>query len=116
MRRVLRPGGIALIATPSLDSWSRKVMGRSWVEYKTEHLFYFNRRSIEMLLRQAGFTSVFIRANVKSLSIDYVAGHFEKFPIPGWSRVVGVMRRAVPERIAHLPINVVASGMTVIAS
>lgn len=116
MRRVLRPGGTALVVTPSLDSWSRKVMGRSWVEYKTEHLFYFNRRSIDVLLRAAGFTRIAIRANVKSLSFDYIAGHFEKFPIPVWSRLVGGARRIVPPAIAHRPFNIVASGMTVVAS
>lgn len=116
MRRVLRPGGTALIATPSLDSWSRRMMGRRWVEYKAEHLYYFNRLSIETLLRQAGFTAVAIRPNVKSLSFDYIAGHFEKFPIPMWSGLIGGVRRVVPSGIAHRPISIVASGMTVIAS
>ena len=115
MRRVLRPGGTALIVTPSLDSWSRKLMGRRWVEYKPEHLFYFNRVSIQRLLREAGFTTIVIRPNVKSLSFDYIAGHFEKFPIPLWSRIVGTLRRVTPPGIAHRPINIVASGMTVIA-
>jgi SAM-dependent methyltransferase len=116
MRRVLRPGGTALIATPSLDSWSRKVMGLRWVEYKTEHLFYFNRLSIETLLREAGFTKISIRPNVKSLSFDYIAGHFEKFPIPMWTGLVSCVRRLVPSEIAHRPIDIVASGMTIIAS
>lgn len=116
MRRVLRPGGFALVSTPSLDSWSRRLMGSRWVEYKIEHLFYLNARSIKALFREAGFQNVTILPNVKSLSIDYIAGHFEKFPIPVWSGLVKTVRRAVPPLVAHRPINIVASGMTVIAS
>lgn len=115
MRRVLRPGGTALVATPSLDSWSRRLMGHRWVEYKVEHLFYFNRLSIQTLLREAGFTTIAVRPNVKSLSFDYVAGHFEKFPIPMWSGLISTLRRVTPSQVAHRPIDIVASGMTVIA-
>ena len=115
MRRVLRPGGTALVVTPSLDTWSRKLMGRSWAEYKVEHLFYFNRRSITMLLREAGFTDVTVGPNVKSLSIDYIAGHFEKFPVPLWSPLVRGVRRVLPGGLAHRPLQIPSSGMTVIA-
>lgn len=107
----LRPGGVAFIVTPSLDSWSAKLMGRTWMEYKPEHLYYFGTRSISIALTQTGFSDVVVRNNPKILSIDYISHHFERFPVPGVSPLVTLTRRLTPDPVAHRPIKIVASGM-----
>jgi SAM-dependent methyltransferase len=40
----LKKDGLLVLVTPSLDSWSRRLLGRHWMEYKTEHLVYFGRK------------------------------------------------------------------------
>ncbi|MEA2755455.1 MAG: hypothetical protein QOJ54_1744, partial [Aliidongia sp.] len=35
---LLKPGGIAVIVVPNLDSLSAKLLGTSWMEFKVEHL------------------------------------------------------------------------------
>lgn len=113
--RVMKPGGRLLMVTPSLDSWSRKVMGSLWMEYKPEHLYYFGRRSLTTLLARSGFVDINITPNVKVLSLDYVAKHFERFPVFGFSPLVRSIRRITPDAFAHAPVRIVASGMTAIA-
>ena len=116
IRRILRPGGTALISTPDLESWSHKLLGRRWVDYKVEHLYYLNRASLTFLLREAGFTSYSFSPNVKVLSVAYINAHFEKFPVPVWSTITGTVTRLLPPAARHAPFSIVASGITVKAS
>ncbi len=81
--RVLRPGGVLFIAVPSLDSWSARLMRQRWMEFKLEHLFYFDSltRAVAALQGRASSRSK-SRAGRKTLSPEYVIQHFERFPVP----------------------------------
>jgi len=111
----LKPQGLLALATPSLDSWSRRVLGRYWMEYKTEHLTYFSRRSLTRLLEDHGFEVVQFFPNYKVLSADYVSAHFARFRVPLVSPVVQLLRNLLPGKLAHRPIRVVASGIMALA-
>jgi hypothetical protein len=49
------------------------------------------------------------------LTIDYISRHFDRFRVPLLSPLVGLLRRSVPNRIAHRPLLVSASGLMAIA-
>ena len=55
---------------------------RRWMEFKPEHLFYFDRGTLEGALFRAGFEGLVVAPGWKVLSLDYVARHFERFPVP----------------------------------
>jgi SAM-dependent methyltransferase len=111
----LKSGGLLAIVTPSLNSWSRRLLGRYWMEYKTEHLTYFNRRCLKQLFEKTGFTNIQFFPNYKVLSFDYVAAHFERFPVPILSPFVHILRSVLPAGLAHRPTRIVASGVTALA-
>jgi SAM-dependent methyltransferase len=115
LHAALKPGGIVAIVTPSLDSWSRRLLARYWMEYKTEHLTYFSRKSLMHLLIDTGFTDLVFLPNYKMLNLEYVAAHFERFPVPIATQIVRFLRRIIPRRLACRPVNVVASGVMVLA-
>ena len=115
MRRVLAPGGVALVTTPSTDSWSGRLLGSRWMENKVEHLFYFDRQSLITALRSAGFVTITVRPNVKILSADYIAAHFEKFPEPFDGRILAATARLLPKSLRYRPFPIVASGITAVA-
>lgn len=115
LHAALKSNGLLVIATPSLDSWSRRVLGRHWMEYKTEHLTYFSRRSLTRLFQATGFDKVQFFPNYKMLSLDYVASHFERFPVPVAGTVVQLLRKCLPERLAHRSTKIVASGIMALA-
>jgi cyclopropane fatty-acyl-phospholipid synthase-like methyltransferase len=108
---VLKPGGMAVLITPSLDSWSRRTMGTKWIEYKVEHLFYFSRRSIWELLRSCAFHEIGIQSNRKVLTLDYLWRHFDRFKVPVVSPLIGLLRRVTPDALAHRHIVIPASGL-----
>jgi SAM-dependent methyltransferase len=112
---LLRESGRFFIATPSLDSWSATLLGRNWMEYKVEHLWYFNRNAMQLLLEKAGFYKARFYPNCKVLNLDYVTRHFARFPVKGITPLMNLARKMTPYKLAYAPFKVVASGMAVIA-
>ena len=108
---VLRPGGVVALATPSLDSWSARLLGRRWMEFKTEHLFYFDRGTLEGTLWRAGFLGLVVAPGWKVLSLDYVARHFERFRVPLVTPLLRAARGLLPPLLRDRPLPVVASGV-----
>jgi len=115
IRGLLTPGGVLFIATPSLDSWSARLMGTRWMELKREHLFYFDRNTIQSALQGSGFDEVYVDSGKKILSADYVANHFDRYPVRGFTPLVRFARAVLPRSLRMQPIRVVASGIVVCA-
>jgi SAM-dependent methyltransferase len=115
IRRVLRPSGALFIATPCLDSWSARWMKERWMEWKPEHLTYFNKANIQTALLHAGFEDVLVQPGWKILSFDYVLAHFEKFPVPLFTRALRLLGKMLPEGTRAKKRRIVASGMMVFA-
>jgi len=115
IHRILKPGAVLFIATPSTGSWSARVLGRHWMEYKPEHLFYFDRKTLATLLKNAGFDRIEISDGKKILTPDYVIGHFDKFPVPVLSRVLGALRAVTPAALLDKPLKITASGINALA-
>lgn len=112
---LLSPGGVVFVATPTLDSWSARVLKSRWMEFKAEHLFYFKSSTLQTLLIESGFGRIIERAGTKTLSVDYIAGHFERYPIKAISPAVSAARRITPGQLRRKALNVIASGMVMMA-
>ena len=67
------PGGIIFIATPSLDSWSARLLKNRWMEFKPEHLFYFDSSTLQTLLIDCGYKDIIEQPGTKALNVDYIA-------------------------------------------
>ena len=115
VQTLIKPGGIIFMAAPSLDSLTAKLMGPYWIEFKLEHLFYFNRKTILRLLRTCGFSDVVLGKGYKILSFDYVLGHFLQFPVPILTPIMKGLNWLLPQRLTKRPVRVVASGINAIA-
>ena len=112
---LLAPGGLLMVVTPSLESWSARVMRNRWMEFKTEHLHYFTQETLHSLLFQTGFEPIAALPGHKCLSIDYIAEHFRKYPIRLISAQIRLLSAILPRRLRRRPFRVVASGITSIS-
>jgi SAM-dependent methyltransferase len=112
---LLIPGGILLLITPSLDSWTRRVLRSRWMEYKVEHLYYFGAASIRLLLERCGFEEIRVSPSRKVLTMDYISRHFDRFRVPILSPLIRLLRRCVSSRIAHRHLRVPGSGLMAVA-
>ena len=111
VHQLLAPGGVLLLVTPSLDSWTRRWLRSRWMEYKIEHLYYFSAASLRLLLEQCGFGAIRIAASRKVLTLDYVCRHFERFPVPLLTPLLSLARRTMPDRIAYRHLRMASSGL-----
>ena len=113
--RTLKPGGVVFVATPSLDSWSARLLRHRWMEFKAEHLFFFDSATLESALVRAGFEQVRITRGRKTLSTEYVLHHFERFPVPVLSPLGRVAGALLPHALRRQQLEVVASGIDAVA-
>ncbi len=58
-RSLLKDSGVLFLTTPSRDDFLGKLMGKKWFGYyNLEHLFFFDKKSMEILLKKSGFTKI----------------------------------------------------------
>jgi glycosyltransferase involved in cell wall biosynthesis/SAM-dependent methyltransferase len=112
---LLRPGGVVVIATPSLQSWSARLMRHRWMEFKTEHLHYFGQETLHSLLFQTGLDPIAALPGEKHLSLEYVAAHFRRYPVPMFSFGVRHLAGLLPTAIRQRLFQVVPSGIISVA-
>ena len=115
IHRLLKPGGAIFIATPSLASWSAKLLRQHWMEFKPEHLTYFDPKTLQTALFRTGYHEVIVQPGWKILSLEYIAQHFERFPVPGLTPLVRFCANLLPRGMRRKYRRVVASGMMVFA-
>jgi SAM-dependent methyltransferase len=113
-RRWLAPGGALAITTPDAGSPSRKLLGTGWTHYKIEHLYYFNKRNLERLLRDVGFAEVRFYPLWKSLTLDYIGYQFEAYPHPALTPFARALRR-IPRALRTLPLPFTTGELLAIA-
>ncbi|GMR00591.1 MAG: hypothetical protein BMS9Abin18_1456 [Zetaproteobacteria bacterium] len=62
INRILKPGGIWLIGTGNVDSWTAHFMGARWEYFDINkhggHVSFFNPQSISLLAQRSGFEMV----------------------------------------------------------
>jgi SAM-dependent methyltransferase len=112
---LLKPGGTLFVVTPSLDTLSAKLMQQAWVEFKPEHLFYFDSQTVQHALAKTGFAEVEIGSNSKFLTFDYLHRHFEKFPVPLFSQGMAFLHFIFPKFIKDQRLKIPSSGMNVLS-
>ena len=112
---LLKDDGVVMAVVPSLDSLSARWMKGRWVEFKREHLWYFSLKTISQLFYDEAFGCVRSTPAKKSLSYDYVAQHFEHYPVAPYSTLIGIGKRIIPLRLRRKPMQLTASGIAVFA-
>jgi 2-polyprenyl-3-methyl-5-hydroxy-6-metoxy-1,4-benzoquinol methylase len=103
-RELLEPGGVLSVLTPDLGSISARLFGSRWPHFKREHLFYATRRGLSRLMEAAGFEPLLVSSAPKILTLDYVAGVAEAYPVPIMTPLLSGLRRILPEGLRRLPV------------
>ena len=77
--RCLKPGGLMLITTPNIQSWTARFFRRRWWSFRLMHTLYFSPLSIRQMLAKEGFRVVKMRGLIRLFSLRYCLRHL------GWT-------------------------------
>lgn len=68
----LNSGGFIVTTFPVADSFSRKILGNLWPQFKVEHLQYFSKKSIDEMAKASGLSINQNEVLFKKLSAGYL--------------------------------------------
>lgn len=71
-RTLLKPGGLLVVNYPDIGSWIARALGRRWLFLTSVHLYYFDRRTMRMLLEKTGYSVEQVRPHFQRLELDYI--------------------------------------------
>ena len=81
IRRVLKNDGILYLSTPDIDSALSRLLGARWWGINKYHLFYFSKKSLEMLFHETGFRSIRHTSYPRVFSWNYWVRRLEAYPV-----------------------------------
>lgn len=95
VHRVLRAGGYLFIVTQDVSSAIVRVLGSRWAQYKpSEHLYYFTRATLKLILEKTGFKVVQIRSDGLTCTAKFLLGRLQKV-----NRTLGTMGERLAGRL-----------------
>jgi 2-polyprenyl-3-methyl-5-hydroxy-6-metoxy-1,4-benzoquinol methylase len=97
--RILKPGGLLFATSPNSDSLTRTLAGKKWFQYKQEHIFYFNRKSFEYLLKKHSFELLEFKLNWKKFNLAYYEAYFRKYSFLGLEKIFNLMFPLLPKTV-----------------
>lgn len=102
-RACLRPGGLLLVETWDRGSLAARLFGKRWQQITPPSVAWlFDRKSLEYVLRRAGFETREILATTKAVSVRWACGLLaEKLPATPSS----VLSRIARSRFGQLELN-----------
>ncbi len=108
VRKLMAPGGVAVLTMPDLSSLVRVAMGPRWYFYiPEEHLHYFDPRTVRAVLRRAGFEPIRVASTAKPLTYSYSLTQFAEYN-PTIYRVLHAASRLMPKALleAVVPLHI----------
>lgn len=73
VNKILKSDGLLVINTVDKNSWWARVMGKHWqMIVPPEHLFYYSKKNLQLLLQGAGFQIIETKKIGKRFSLAYI--------------------------------------------
>ncbi len=92
IHRVLKPGGVLFVATPSTDSWPARIQRQKWREFKAGHLTFYDRQTLQTALFKSGFHEVVVQpvGKIVPQHLDRLLSQFAASRITVFSRKTAI--------------------------
>jgi SAM-dependent methyltransferase len=97
---ILAPGGVVCIVTPDIHSFAARLAGRRWWHLRPGHVAYFSKKSLEALLRDAGFSIVRRKRYAWTFSAHYLLTRFKAFQVLVRGRQAALFFKRIPIKLA----------------
>lgn len=110
---LLKERGLLVVSTQCIDSKWARFLGQQWTGWRPEILYYFNRKTLQLLLEKRGFEHLVMAADERMYSLEHIVARARVYPksfVTGVAAVTGlipkVLRKSIKSRVS-------SSGMIV---
>ena len=86
-------GGYIMMTVPNTNSFTHNIMGKKWTQYKFEHLFYFNKKNIEILANKTGFKIIYFKSALKTMTLKYMRDQFNVYKLFPITQLLNIINR-----------------------
>ncbi len=83
IHQILEPGGIVCIWTGDVDSIHARVLGANWWYVMGQHIHLFSRKSLNQVMRHAGFELIEESVYPYVMSYGYLGERLLRYPVIG---------------------------------
>ena len=80
IQRILKNDGILYVSTPDIESFLSRLLRARWWGINKYHLFYFSRKTLEKMFREAGLKSVRYSSYPRVFSWNYWVKRLRAYP------------------------------------
>ena len=87
---LLKKGGILVVTTPNIESWTSKILQSRWWSYRLMHNVLFSRQSMRHLMSRSSLKVLRMRGLIRLFSLGYCMKHL------GWSAGAGKLNLSFP--------------------
>lgn len=105
VNRIIKPGGLLLFTVPNTDSFTRKILGKNWFNYKYEHVTYWNKRAVKFVAEKYNFEILQAGKNKKRFNLIYYHHYLKKFSIFGIEKLFLFSYRFIPSPLKKVYFN-----------
>ncbi len=110
----LEKNGILVLTTPSVSSITNKILGKRWPHYIQEHISFFSKKSLMILLDKIGFSAISVMKFNKIMTPNYFYSQVKLkkmhiFP------VIDLLYRMIPTHLKSKPLKIYTGDIIAIA-
>ena len=115
VHNLIKPNGLLFVSTPSLDGFYHKLLGERWMEFKPEHLFYFDSNTLQKLFLKTGYHCINIQPDKKIRNLEYIVQHFERFQVRGLTFLIRCLIKIMPPAMRRYNIKLKSGNIIALA-
>lgn len=110
IKQVLNPNGKVIVIMPVSDSWTAKLMGKHWFEYKKDHVLFYSKKALKIQLEKHGFKALYVKSVWKTVTLYYLLSYLSFFHVGFLKKV----RKILPDAILNIPISLPIGQMLIV--
>jgi 2-polyprenyl-3-methyl-5-hydroxy-6-metoxy-1,4-benzoquinol methylase len=114
-RDILKPGGLCVMTTVDAGSMYAKILRMRWPHYHRDHLWYFTRSTMQILMREAGLELLACSSGKKVFSLQYIMGILAASERNPWLRSLSRVGLTRLPRVLQSQTFRLSEGMYVVA-
>ncbi len=111
---LLADDGIVLVIMPDASSWIARIMGKYWIEYKKDHVLFYNKKSFSQQLEKKGYQLLLCQSTWKTVTLYYLISYLSVFRVSVVSSFLDNIGKLLPSLILNIPISLPIGQMVAV--